>query len=130
MTGSRSGRGIRLVGWIALGALALATVALAGTVWLIRSGVQTASEAALQEQPGDPVLSLMAYVDAPQHTLRDRNRAVWALGQLGDARALSVLEKHFTGGDCDHAHGLCQRELGKAIRLCRGGSNVAAVLWR
>lgn len=130
MTGSKSGRGLRLIGWIALGTLALAAVGLAGTVWLIRSGVQAASEAALREQAGDPVLSLMAYVDAPQHTLRERNRAVWALGQLGEARALPVLEKHFTGEECDHAHGLCQRELQKAIRLCRGGTNVTAVLWR
>jgi hypothetical protein len=55
---------------------------------------------------------------------------VWALGHLGDARALPVLESHYTGGPCDHSRLLCQRELEKAIRLSRGGLNLPALVWR
>lgn len=111
-------------------ALILITVLFAGTAWSIRSGVHAASEAALHDEHGDRVLALMAYVESPKHALRARNRAVWALGQLGDARALPVLEKHFTGGECDHDRVLCQHELRKAIRLCRGGTNISAWIWR
>ena len=123
----------RFIGRAAIALVLVAAVGL-GAVWLIGlsigSAVHAASEAALLEQPGDRVLALMAYVESPKHTLRDRNRAVWALGQLGDARALPVLETNFTGRDCDHERALCQYELRKAIRLCRGGTNVAAVAWR
>ena len=114
------------------GAFALILIAalLLGTGWLIESGVQAASEAALLERPGDRVSSLVAYVVSPTHALRERNRAVWALGQLGDARALPLLEKHFTGRECEHDRALCQHELRKAIRLCRGATNRSAFLLR
>lgn len=108
----------------------LVAVLWAGSTWLIASGVRAASEAALLDAAGDRVLALMAYVESPKHTLRERNRAVWALGQLGDARALPVLETHFTGTDCEHDRALCQHELRKAIRLCRGATNIAAFGWR
>lgn len=120
----------RFIGRAAAIGLVLVAAVLLGSALLIASGVHAASEAALLEQPGDRVLALMAYVESPKHTLRERNRAVWALGQLGDARALAVLETNFTGKDCDHARALCQYELTKAIRLCRGAANVAAAVWR
>ena len=98
----------------------LAALAFGGSSWLIAEGVHAVTEAALRDQPGDRVLALVAYVESPAHTLRDRNRAVWALGRLGDARALPILQKHFTGAKCDHARRLCQYELRKAIKLCSG----------
>ena len=97
---------------------------------VIGSGVRSVSAAALGEQPGDRVAAIMAYADASTHSLKDRNRAVWALGQLGDPRALAVLEKYYTGQPCDHARALCQHELKKAIKLCRGGTNLSAFVWR
>lgn len=65
---------------------------------------------------GDPVEALMAYVDDDAQGIRFRNRAVWALGQLSDRRALPVLEKHYIGGECDHGYLICQYELEKAIQ--------------
>jgi hypothetical protein len=121
---------VRFVSRVAVTTLVLIAALLLGTSWLIGSGVHAASEAALLEQPGDRVPALMAYLESPTHTLRERNRAVWALGQLGDARALPVLEKHFTGRECDHGRVLCQHELRKAIRLCRDATNVSAFIWR
>jgi hypothetical protein len=96
----------------------------------IGSGVRTVSAEALQEQTGDNVLALIAYVESEKHTLKERNRAVWALGQLGDPRALTVLKKYYTGPPCDHEHALCQKELSKAINLCKGGTNITAIFWR
>lgn len=97
---------------------------------VIGSGVRNISAEALHEQPGDRVLALMTYVESQEHSLRDRNRAVWALGQLGDRRALPVLERYYTGGPCDHERFLCQHELKKAIDLCKGGTNISAWFWR
>jgi hypothetical protein len=129
-----TGWNVRPFMWFACRAVGIAVIAIAvffaGTAWLIESGVHAASEVALHDQQGDGVLALMAYVESPTRSLRARNRAVWALGQLGDARALPVLEKHLTGGDCDHDRVLCQHELRKALRLCRGGTNISAWIWR
>lgn len=96
----------------------------------IGSGVRAVSAAALRARPGDRIAALLAYADSPAVSLHECNRAVWALGQIGDARALPVLEKHFHGGPCDHDRALCQYELKKAIKACCGGTNLSAWLWR
>lgn len=106
--------------WVAILVVALLMAAgFAAVRWSIHSGVREATEKAVLEYPGDGVLALAAVVDSESHARRDRNRAVWALGQLRDPRALPVLERHRTGGDCDHSRGLCQYELTKAIDLIR-----------
>ena len=115
------------------GVLICFTVLIVGFVCIcfsIRHGVRDISARAAQEYPGDRVEALMKYVESEDHTLRRRNRAVWALGQIGDERALIVLEKFYTGGPCDHDSRLCQRELGKAIKACKGSFNATAWLPR
>jgi hypothetical protein len=77
---------------------------------------------------GDRVDALVQIVQSDHHTLQERNRAVWALGRLRDRRGLLVLEKYYTGGECDHARFLCQRELRKAIDLCNGTASGPAWL--
>ena len=96
----------------------------------IRSGVIDISTEATQLYPGDRIEALIAYVNSEDHSLSQRNRAVWALGQIGDKRALPTLEKSYTGGPCDHDSRLCQRELQKAIKLCEGSFNATAWLSR
>lgn len=73
------------------------------------------SEARLK-YPGDPVEALTAYVDDDTRSMKKRNRAIWALSQISDQRALPVLEKHYVGGECNHSRMVCQYELEKAIR--------------
>lgn len=107
--------------WTAGSAAVLLAVALGAMWWGIRSGVDTAARHALQEYPGDRIAALIAYADSDRHAFADRNRAVWALGRLRDARALPVLERHYTGEPCNHAAMLCQHELRKAIDLIRTG---------
>jgi HEAT repeat protein len=96
----------------------------------IRSSVKEISAKAVQEYPGDRIEALMTYVESANHNLRQRNRAVWALGQIGDSRALPVLEKFRTGKPCDHDSTLCQGELRKAIKACKGSFNATAWLPR
>ena len=101
--------------------LVLAASALGVLRWRIQSSLDDwcATAQAAHPHPGDDVAALMAYVQSDQHSLRKRNHAVWALGQARDPRALPALEPFATGGPCNHDRQLCQRELKKAIALCK-----------
>ncbi len=96
----------------------------------IRSSVKQISAQATHEYAGDRIEALMAYVDSENHSLRQRNHAVWALGQIGGRCALPVLEKFHTGGPCDHDSRLCQGEVQRAIEACKGAFNATAWLPR
>jgi hypothetical protein len=91
---------------------------------LIRKNIQSSlNRLCLQAQeshphPGDDIAALIAYMNSESHELRQRNLAVWALGQLRSSRALSALKEHYTGNRCDHEKNLCQHELKKAIKSC------------
>ena len=65
-------------------------------------------------------MALIEYMNSESHPLKERNRAVWALGRLRDPRALPALEGVYTGDLCEHARFLCQYELEKAIKRCGG----------
>ncbi len=97
---------------------------------LIGHQVREAVAAAQDLEQGEPVAALMAVARSPEYTLKQRNNAIWALGQLGDARALPILENLHDGQECRHQDALCQHELRKAIDGCRGGVNIGAVVWR
>ena len=114
-----------LVAGVVLLAIAYVSISL-----VIGRGVRSISETALREFPGERVPALMALVESEQAGFRDRNRAIWALGQLGAARALPLLEKHYTGKESDERSELSQYELKKAIELCRGATNISAFVWR
>lgn len=98
--------------------------------WMIGSGVRKYSQLAQERFPGDRVTALVAMVDCESCVMSDRNHAVWALGQLGDPRSLPVLEKYYTGGQCDHQKKVCQYELKKALELVREGYNSGAFFWK
>ena len=118
---------------LAYGLLICFAVLSVGYLWIcfsIRSSVKKVSAQAVQEYPGDRLEALMKYVESENHSLRKRNRTVWALGQIGDSRALPTLEKYYTGGPCDHSSYLCQHELEKAIKQCKGAFNATAWLPR
>ena len=120
----------KVLGYGILFGFAILSIAYLWACFDIRSSVKAMSTEATQQYPGDRIEALTKYVDSESHSLRQRDRAVWALGQIGDERALPVLEKSYTGGPCDHDNCLCQRELEKAIKLCRGGFNATAWLPR
>lgn len=106
-------------------ALALAVI-LVLAVLLIRGKMQhdlweiTSLAELSYQRSHDPVEALLVWIQSPAHSLQERNRGVWALGQLRDKRALPVLEQYCHGGTCDHDNELCQRELEKAIKLIKG----------
>ncbi len=102
----------------AIGFLMVAVLGVVGFAWWIQIDAYQMGTAAMKEFPGDRVEALIAVVDSNRHPFSERNRAVWALGQMRDPRGLPVLRKYYTGLPCDHARYLCQSELKKAINLC------------
>jgi hypothetical protein len=98
-------------------------------LWIGRD-VRAVSRTAQNRFAGAPVAALCAMAADPKVGLELRNRAVWALGQLGDPAALPALEPLYTGVECRHDGVICQHELRKAILACRGGVNLTALVWR
>ena len=115
--------------------LAIVVAFYVGVGLWIGSGVHDVARAAQTRFAGAPVAALCALVADENAGYDLRNRAVWALGQLGDPDALPVLESLYRasssrGTTCQHDRAICQHELRKAIAGCRGAVNVTAVVWR
>ena len=58
----------------------------------------------------------------------EKNGVIWALGQIGDHRALPVLEEFYTGKPCEKPcrrnQSICQRGVTRAIKNCKGAFSV------
>lgn len=130
MTGDRAiRRSVWLPRWWPLLALALFAVgyaAFVGLAWWIQASARETGAKAMQEFSGDRVEALVQMVQSEAHPLAARNRAVWALGIIGDPRALPTLERAHTGEPCQHDRLLCQYELKKAIEKCEGKGRAPA----
>ena len=102
----------------------------------VELGVKKICGMATRAHPGDKVEAVMMFVKSEEygydaHRYRANNHAFWALGQLGDKRALPFLRNLLTGQPCNHETNLCQGEIQEAIRkLERNGFNLPAFLWR
>lgn len=82
---------------------------------------------------GECVEALVAQLDDTNNSFYDRNKAIWALGQLSDSKALPTLQKYYSGNIPDSEplnETISQYELKKAIKLTEGGLNITAFLWR
>ena len=118
--------------------LILAATCLTGAIFLLLSihhistQVRAACSEASSEFDGDCVEALAAYVELEHHIYQERNHAIWALGEIGDRRALPALER-LLGGElidspCDTNRGICRYSVEKAIELCRG-LNIVRYVW-
>ena len=94
-------------------AIAIALLALEGA---IRLKARAVGNRAAARFGGDRINGLTLLVGCTRCPLPERDMAVWALGELRDRRALPLLKARYSGAKCDHTAGLCQYELGKAIR--------------
>jgi hypothetical protein len=103
------------------------------TCTLIGYEVKNVCADARAEYTGDCVEALIAKLNDESSSYRSRNSAIWALGQLGDARALPVLEIYYTGDIPEREpldESISQHELKKAINLAGGGLNLTVWAWR
>lgn len=101
-------------------------------VWIGYEAKSTCQDAQ-REYGGDCVPALITQLEDESRGFRVRNHAIWALGQLGDPRALPVLQNYYTGNipDREALDGtISQYELKKAINLTSGGLNITAPIWR
>lgn len=94
--------------------------------WTIFSDVKEICEKTYQEFEGDIVEANIKFLQSNQHSLVEKNEVVWVSGQIGDDRALPILEKIYTSVPCEKPcnkkNKICQYELEKAIKSCRGDS--------
>lgn len=101
---------------------------------LIGDSVKNQCGVAQEKYKGDCAESLMKLIEDEKIEYEEKNSAVWALGQLGDKRALPFLQKYYTGYDSKNKtkrdEALSQYELYKAIKLLAGGFNATAFVWR
>ena len=92
----------------------------------LRTPVKERCARAQLEFGGDCVEALAALAESDSHSYIERNRAVWALGQLADERALPALLSLQSGVPCERPcrrdKHLCQYEVEKAIKWCRQGT--------
>lgn len=115
---------------LALAGIGLVLLGFVAVSLLIGKDVRDAVAEAQARFPGEPVPALIAVVQSPESPLVAKNRAVWALGQLGSQEALACLESLVTGKECDHEAAICQDGLEKAVTACSGGTNLGALVWR
>lgn len=101
---------------------------------IIGDEVENRCKIAQQEYEGDCVEALMRLIEDETNDYREKNSAIWALGQLGDKRALLFLQKYYTGYDSNNRtkqnEVISQYELYKAIKLSNGDFNITAFIWR
>ncbi len=100
---------------------------------VIGKAVKTQCQHAMRVYEGECVEALISLLKDENQNFRARNSAIWALGQLGDSRALPVLQSFYTGEIPDREpldQTISQYELKKAINLTSGGFNITAFIWR
>jgi hypothetical protein len=81
---------------------------------------------------GDCVDALIATLEDDENPHGERNSAIWALGEIGNSRALPVLEKYYTGDIPNREpwdEVISQYELKKAIKLVTGSFNATHLIW-
>ena len=126
-------RFLRLAAYVAAVGLCISLLFFVIAVTWIGHDVKSQCAAARSDYGGDCVEALVSLVQDESRGYRNRNNAVWALGQLGDSRANAPLQSLYTGVIPPREPldaGISQYELRKAVDLTGGGANPMAVLWR
>lgn len=103
-----------------------------GVAWIGYEAKNQCERAKLAYE-GDCVEALISLLNDTNRSFRERNDAIWTLGQLGDSRALPVLETYYTGNILDREplnETISQYELRKAVNLTSGGTNIIGWMWR
>ena len=90
-------RETNVVFWLIIVVMAIGIGGFCLSLRSIHSRVETTVRSAQSRYAGDAVEALITLIEFDSATFREKNRAIWALGQIGDNRALPVLEQLDTG---------------------------------
>jgi len=93
----KSTRESNTVFWLIIIVMTVGIGGLGLSLRSIYSRVETIVRIAQSRYAGDTAEALMSLIESDSETYRDKNRAIWALGQIGDTRALPVLQRLNTG---------------------------------
>jgi len=88
-------------------------------IW-IGSDLDEIIEKATELYEGDTIEALISYLESDDHSLVEKNNAIWALGKLADERALPALNDLVVGDECSHSEYVCQRTLSTSINTIKG----------
>ena len=121
----------KIIFYVMLVAFITGLIGTAAVFHSIYSDVKQVAQAARTKFPGDSVQALVACLQSDDVSFQDKNEAVWALGQIGDNRALQPLKNLYTGVECEKPcskkNKICQYELEKAVEFC--GGKFSATKW-
>lgn len=124
---------MQVLGYLAILGLSLFVMLFVVSSTWIGYTVKNMCLAAEDAYGGDCVEALSTQLRDESLDYGTRNTTTWALGEIGDQRALPVLENLFTGRVSvrESWEGeLSQYELQKAIRLIKSGFNLTHWAWR
>ena len=101
--------------------------------WTIYKEVRSICQGAKEHFDGDEVEATIALLES-ETSFVVKNRAVWALGQIGDPRALPALQDQLTAIPCEkpcpkHKY-VCQYGLETAIKNCSGEFSLTRWMYR
>ena len=109
-----------------LAAAACGLVVFLYSFYSIYRGVKANCLKAKSEYRQDCVSSLINFAQSENYTFRERNSAIWALGQIADKEALPFLyelNRSLPGEEkCSYDRYLCKYEVQKAIKWCERGN--------
>lgn len=102
--------------------------------WIIFSEVKEIRNDTMQTYNGEVVEAGIRLLQSDKHSYIEKNRVIWALGQIGDAKALPVLEQLRTDKSCEEPcrkdTTICQYGLGKAVKSCKGAFSITKWMYR
>jgi len=87
---------------------------------LIKISVINISNQAKLDFQGDSIHALCYMAQSEDFSINERNKAIWALGQLKAEEAIPVLRNLLNHEECSHEIDICQREIKKSIRKIEG----------
>ncbi|MFC1790081.1 hypothetical protein ACFLZP_01200 [Patescibacteria group bacterium] len=103
------------------------------TTTVIGDGVRQRCVASQARYGGTCTEALISNLQDPEAPYGEKNSSIWALGQLGNKKALPILKDLYTGQIPNREpwnQTLSQYELKKAINLLESGFNISAFVWR
>ena len=117
----------RVFFWVALVGLALFLGFAVYTFSSIYKGVERITNTAKTEFNGDAIHSLIDLVQSENYDFKEKNQAIWAIGQYADPSALPILEKlnsetAVDGIPFDRKSGFSKKEIERAIKWCTKGN--------